>query len=110
VAVLTERVDLPVPPLERVTLVGLRKRLRPIGELEDERVTVPVKLLTLANVIDELDMAPAEAMRLGGLAEMVMSGGGGLKNSVMGVALASLDVRLGRFQLTSSVFVGLYWL
>jgi hypothetical protein len=110
VAELTERIDIPVPPLERVTLTGFRKRVRPVGELDDERVTVPVKLLMLANVTVELDIAPAEAVRLDGLAEMVMSGGGGLKNSVIGVALASFDVRLGRFQLTSSVFVGLYWL
>jgi hypothetical protein len=110
VAELTETIDLAVPPLGRVKLAGLRKPVRPVGELEDERVTVPVKLLTLANVIVELDAAPAKTVRLDGLAEMVRSGGGVLKNCVMGVALASLDVRLGRFQLTSSVFVGLYWL
>jgi hypothetical protein len=109
VAELTERVDLTVPPLERVILAGLRKPVRPLGELEDERVTVPVKLLTLVNVIVELDVAPTETVILEGLAEIVRSGGGVLKNSVIGVALASLDVRLGKFQLTSIVLVALYW-
>jgi hypothetical protein len=110
VAELTERVDLPLPPLERATLAGLRERVRPIGELEDERVTRPVKLLTLVNVTVELDVAPARIVRLDGLGEIVRSGGGVLKNSVIGVALASLDVRLGKFQLTSIVLVALYWL
>jgi len=88
-------------------LAGLRKPVMPVGEVEDERVTMPVKLLTLVNVIVELDVTPAKTVRLDGLAERVMSGGGVLKNSVIGVALASLDVKLGRFQLTSRVFVTL---
>jgi hypothetical protein len=107
VAELTERVDFPVPPLERVILEGLRERVRPLGEPDDERVTTPVKLLMLVNVIVELDVAPAGTVRLGGLAETVRSGGGVLKNCVIGVALASLDVRLGKFQLTSIVLVAL---
>ena len=36
--------------------------------------------------------------------------GGMLKNSDIGTAAASLDVRLGRFQFTSIVLVSEYWL
>jgi len=107
---LTDRIGLAVPPLERVMLAGLREPVSPGGELEAERVTVPVKLLMLVNVTVEFEVTPAEIVILEGLVVIVRSGGRVLKNSVIGVALASLEVRLGRFQLASSVFVGLYWL
>ncbi len=41
---LTVRVEVAVPPLVRVTLVGLSEAVRPEGETVADRDTVPVKL------------------------------------------------------------------
>lgn len=44
-------VELPEPPDVRVTLVGLRFSVGPVGELEAARETVPVNPLRLSRVI-----------------------------------------------------------
>ncbi len=46
----TLRFEDPVPPDESVTLVGLRDAIRPEGDTDAERVTVPEKLLRLARL------------------------------------------------------------
>ncbi len=38
------RVEVPVPPVVRLTLAGLKAAVRPEGETVAERVTTPVKL------------------------------------------------------------------
>ncbi len=47
---LTERVELAVPPLFKVTLVGFSDVVNSDGEAVADRVTVPTKLLTLVRV------------------------------------------------------------
>jgi hypothetical protein len=86
-------------------LVGLSVRLGPVGELDAVSAIVPVKLLMLATVMVELALEPTGVVRLAGLALMVKSGVWFLKNSAIGFALPSLDVKLARFQLVSIVLV-----
>ena len=104
-AELTDSVDVPVPPEERETLVGLSERLRPAGEPAEERVTVPAKLLRLVRVIVEVAVDPGATVSEDGVAEILKSGEAdmGLKNSVIGVALPSPVLRVARFQLNSTV-------
>ena len=102
-----DSVEVPVPPLDRVMLVGLRMRVGPGGELDRLRLTVPVKLLMLVSVIVEFEATPVGKVITAGLAEIVKSAAWGLKNSVIGLAVASLVVKLARFQLTSIVLVKL---
>lgn len=45
-------VEVPVPPERRMTLVGLKPRVRPAGETESVRLTLPVNPPRLVNVID----------------------------------------------------------
>jgi len=52
-------VDVPVPPLVRVMLEGLRDALRPEGETFADRETVPVKPLRLVKVMVETAEEPA---------------------------------------------------
>jgi hypothetical protein len=96
----------PVPPAESETLVELNERLSPLGELVAERATVPAKLLRLERVTVDVEEDPEFMLSEDGFAEMLKSGDGdvGLKNSVIGVALPSPELRLARFQLTSIVF------
>jgi hypothetical protein len=103
---LTDRVDVLVPPEETETLPGLSERLRPVGELVEDRATVPAKLFRLVRDIVELEVDPMAALSVVGLGEIVKSGEGdvGLKNSVIAVALPSPVLRLAKFQLTSTVF------
>ena len=103
---LTERVEEPVPPDERVTLAGLSDMLGPAGELVEDRATVPAKLFRLVRVIVEVAVDPELVLSEAGLALMLKSGVGevGLKNSVIGVALPSPVLRLARFQFVSIVF------
>jgi len=70
--------------------------------------TVPVNPLTEVTVIVEFAVWPTPR-GVGVVAEIVKFGDG-LRNSVIGVAEASLDVRLVRFQFTSIVLVREYWL
>ncbi len=48
----------PDPPEDRLTLVGLRDAVRPEGDAEDERDTVPEKLLRLVRLITEVPEDP----------------------------------------------------
>jgi len=104
-----ERIEVELPPAERVTLAGLSVRVSPEGELDRERLTVPVKLLTLLSVMVEFDVAPVVSATLVGLAAMLKSGGWVLKNSVIALAFASLLVKGARFQLVSIVLGKEYW-
>ena len=49
-------------------LVGLREQVKPAGETEDVKATVPVNPLTGATVIVEVPVAPAKTVTLVGLA------------------------------------------
>jgi hypothetical protein len=71
----TVRVEEPLPPLERTTLLGVIDAVNPEGETEDARLTVPAKLLRLAREIVEVPEEPAWKLRLKGLLEMLKSGG-----------------------------------
>jgi len=68
-------VEEPLPPLERVTLVGMSGAVNPEGETEDARLMVPAKLLRLAREIVEVPEEPAWKLRLEGLLEILKSGG-----------------------------------
>ena len=98
---------MPVPPEESETLAALSERLSPAGQPVEDRATVPAKLFRLVSVTVEVEVDPALTTSEVGLAETLKSGEGdvGLKNSVMGVAPASFDVSVARFQLTSIVLV-----
>ena len=68
--------DEPDPPEERPTLAGLSRAVRPDeGETEEERVTVPVKLLRLARLIVDVEEDPAWKLTVDGLLETLKSGG-----------------------------------
>jgi len=68
-------VEDPLPPLERLTLVGLSDAVNPEGETEAARLMVPAKLLRLASDIVDVLEEPAWKLRLEGLLEMLKSGG-----------------------------------
>ena len=96
-------IDDPDPP---EMLPGVQLTVSPVeGEVEVERLTVPAKLFWAETVALKEPVSPDLKVTVDGVAVRVKSGDGALKNSVMGIALASLDVRLGRFQFTSIVFV-----
>jgi hypothetical protein len=100
---LHETVAVPDP----VMLLGLiDPQLRPDG-MVSVRDTVPENPLSAVIVTVEVLDWPA-LVGAGEVAEAEKSGGGVLKNSVIAVAAASLDVRVGRFQLTSIVLVREY--
>ena len=99
-AKLHDSVEFPEP----VTLVG--EILHDV--LFVDRLTRPVNPLTEVTVIVEFAVWPT-LIGLGVVAEIVKFGDG-LRNSVIGVAEASLDVRLVRFQFISIVLVREYWL
>ena len=64
---------MPVPPAARLTLVGLRERVRPAGEPVPDRVTVPTKLLRLVRVIVEVAVEPVFKLTELGLADRLKS-------------------------------------
>jgi hypothetical protein len=100
VLLLRVHVDVPEPP---VMLVGLHVAVSPVGGLIDVvRLTVPVKPLSGDTVALNVPVPPELNVTLLGLAVMVKSGCV-LKNSVIALALASFEVRLGRFQFVSIV-------
>jgi hypothetical protein len=72
---MTVKVEVPVPPLAKVTLVGLRDPVRPEGETVDERETVPVKPKRLVTLAVDNPEDPACAITLAGLAETLKLGG-----------------------------------
>jgi hypothetical protein len=59
----------------RTMLVGLRVHVRPAGETDELKDTVPVKPLTGATVIVDVAVPPARAVTLVGLAVTVKSCG-----------------------------------
>jgi hypothetical protein len=96
----------PVPPLERFTVVGFSTRLRPGGDPVADRLTAPAKPFKLVRVTVEVELDPAGMLSELGLAETLKSGKAdvGLKNSVIGVALPSPVLRLAKPQFVSIVF------
>ncbi len=73
VAVLEEHDRVDVCEAPRTMLVGDRVHVRPAGETEDVRATVPVKPFTGATVIVEVALAPTTGVTLVGLAATVKS-------------------------------------
>jgi len=57
----------PVPPDERVMLVGLREAVAPEGEADVARLTVPVNPLRLVRVTVDCVDEPAVTVRLDGV-------------------------------------------
>src|SRR5215467_13208363 len=96
------------PPAGRRIVAGLRDAKIPEGVDVTERDTGPksaFRLVTLMVEVPETTGENSARLRLGGLLEMVKSGEEVLKNSVMGIAFASFEARLARFQLASIVLV-----
>jgi len=60
------RVDVPVPPELTTILVGDKEAVRPAGDAEVERPTVPVKPFTLETVIVVVLASPVTTVRLDG--------------------------------------------
>jgi hypothetical protein len=74
-AVDTTNVEVAVPPLDRLTLVVLKVTVKPTGEEESVRFTVPVNPLRLVRVmVADVPDVPAAMLRLDGLAVIVKSG------------------------------------
>ncbi len=69
-----ERVDVAVPPDERVTLVGLRETVGPAGEEEPDSAMVPLKLFRLDNDTVEVTVDPVFVVKDVGLRERLKSG------------------------------------
>ena len=91
-----DSVELP----ETVTLVGLTVH----EVLFVVKLTIPAKAFRPVTMIVEVASVPLLTVMLVRLAEIEKSGAGGLKNSVIGVAEASLLVREGSCQTVSKVF------
>ncbi len=68
-------VEEPLPPLVRVTLVGLNDIAKPEGETDEVRLTVPAKLLRLEREIMEVLELPDWKLTVERLLEMLKSGG-----------------------------------
>ena len=62
-----------LPPAGTTTNDWLSVVVRPVGELEEVRVTVPLKLFTLFAVTVEVAHVPAGIPKLLGVADMVKS-------------------------------------
>lgn len=87
---------------------GLQMTLSPVdGDADVDRFTVPVKPFVGETVAVKEPDDPDAKLTLDGLALRPKSGDDdtGLKNSVIAFALASFEVRVGRLQLVSIVFV-----
>jgi hypothetical protein len=65
--------DIAVPPLERVTLVMLNVAVKPAGEDESVRLTVPANPLRLVSVAAAVAEEPSATLRLLGLAARTKS-------------------------------------
>jgi hypothetical protein len=65
----TVRVEVPVPPAERVTVAGLKDADGPFGETALEMLTVPVNPPRLVRLIVEVADVPGVRARPFGLAE-----------------------------------------
>lgn len=99
--------DEALDPEESVKVEGANDRGGPEGEETPESVMVPENPFMLERVIEEVAEEPALVEMLVGLAEMLKSGdwATGARNSDIGDAFASFDVRGARFQFASIVFV-----
>ena len=76
---LTVKVEVAVPPLDKLRLVGLSEAVSPVGETLVERETVPEKPYRLVTVTVEVRAVPVFVARLAGLADTLKLGGfGGL--------------------------------
>ncbi len=71
VRLLHDSVDVAEAP--RVTLVGLREQLRPLGDEVWVRLTIPAKLLILVTVMVEVPVTPRPTVTVVGLSEMLKS-------------------------------------
>jgi hypothetical protein len=69
----TVRVDVPLPPEVRVTLVGLTETVGPFGETDGDSVIVPTKAPRLVRVIVEVPDVPGEIESEDGLDEIEKS-------------------------------------
>jgi len=106
----TVRIELAELPGLRVPEFELRKAdglPDPGGDIDDDRDTLPANPLRLDTTMDEVLEPPMFTLSAGGLGVRLKLGVGGVdvKNSVIGVAAASLEAKLARFQFTSTVFV-----
>lgn len=63
---LTVKVEVPVPPDERVMLVSLREVVAPKGETDAARLTVPANPLRLVRVRPDCVEEPTVTVRLDG--------------------------------------------
>jgi hypothetical protein len=72
----TVSADVALPPLERVTLVMLNVTVKPVGEDESVRLTVPANPLRLVSVAAVVAEEPCATLRLLGLAARAKSGRG----------------------------------
>ena len=76
---LTVKVEVAVPPLDTLRLVGLSEAVSPVGETLAERETVPEKPYRLVTVTVEVLAMPDFAAGLAGLVDTLKLGGfGGL--------------------------------
>ena len=91
VVVETVRIDVPVPPADRVTLLVLRLVVGPDGFMAETRLTVPVKPLRLVIVMVDVADDPAWIVRLVGFAVTVKSCGGGGGTTAVIVATCESD-------------------
>ncbi len=67
------RVEVPDPPADNATVVGLRDERGPEGETVVVRERLPVRPLILVKEIVELEEVPARSDREPGLAEILKS-------------------------------------
>ena len=70
----TESVEDPEPPEDNVTLVGLSDAVKPEGVTDEDKETLPEKLLRLARLMIEVPEEPDWIVRLVELLEMLKSG------------------------------------
>jgi len=106
----TVRIELDELPELSVTELELREAdglPDPTGDIDDDRDTLPANPFTLDTTMEEVLDPPMVTVSAGGLGVRLKLGEGGVdvKNSVIGVAAASLEARLARFQFASIVFV-----
>jgi hypothetical protein len=74
-AVHTVRMDVAVPLGDRETVTGFKLETSPEGEMEEDMVTLPLKLLILVTLMFELPQEPCAMLRLEGAVEIWKSGG-----------------------------------
>ena len=70
----TESVEDPEPPDDNVTLVGLSDAVKPEGVTDEDKETLPEKLLRLARLMIEVPEEPDWIVRLVERLEMLKSG------------------------------------